>query len=128
MINVAKAPIDKLLGYAMRAEVDSEHAYTEMSTRVKNPLLVEKFRMLAFEEKKHKTVLDSLFEAMYPGDAPEIQTGSMPKLLPAVIIRPSVGPDRRPAPGDAAEDGFPSILCGAWPNASSRQETKSSNT
>jgi rubrerythrin len=89
MISIARGPIDKLLGYAMRAEIDSDGAYTEMSTRVKNPLLIEKFRMLAFEEKKHKTVLDSLFQSMYPGDAPEIPERVDAKLLPAVIVRPS---------------------------------------
>jgi rubrerythrin len=89
MISIARGPIDKLLGYAMRAEIDSGGAYTEMSTRVKNPLLIEKFRMLAFEEKKHKTALDSLFQSMYPGDAPEIPERVDAKLLPAVVIGPS---------------------------------------
>jgi rubrerythrin len=88
MISIAGDSIDKLLGYAMRAEIDSDRAYTEMSKRVKNPLLVEKFRMLAFEEEKHKAVLDNLFDAMYPGDAPEIPDRVDPKLLPSVIIRP----------------------------------------
>jgi rubrerythrin len=89
MINVAREPIDKLLGYAMRAEIDSQRVYTELSNRVKNPLLMEKFRLLAFEENKHKTVLGNLFDAMYPGDAPEVPEKVDPKLLPSVIIRPS---------------------------------------
>jgi rubrerythrin len=89
MITVARAPVDKLLGYAMRAEIDADHIYTEMSNRVKNPLLVQKFRILAFEEQKHKTVLENLFQAMYPGDTPEVPEKVDPKLLPAVIIRPS---------------------------------------
>jgi rubrerythrin len=89
MINVAKAPIDKLLGYAMRAEIDSDRIYTEMSNRVKNPLLIQKFRILAFEEQKHKTVLDNLFQSLYPGDTPEVPEKVDPKLLPAVIIRPT---------------------------------------
>ncbi|OGD19847.1 MAG: hypothetical protein A2W03_08130 [Candidatus Aminicenantes bacterium RBG_16_63_16] len=89
MINVAKAPIDKLLGYAMRAEMDSDRIYTEMSNRVKNPLLIQKFRILAFEEQKHKTVLEHLFQSIYPGDTPEVPEKVDPKLLPAVIIRPT---------------------------------------
>jgi rubrerythrin len=88
MISIAGDPIDRLLGYAMRAEIDSDRAYSEMSNRVKNPLLVEKFRMLAFEERKHKAVLDNLFDAMYPGDKPQIPDRVDPKLLPAVVIRP----------------------------------------
>ena len=89
MINVAKGPIDKLLGYAIRAEIDSDRIYTEMSNRVKNPLLVQKFRILAFEEQKHKTILERLFQSMYPGATPEVPEKVDPKLLPAVIIRPS---------------------------------------
>jgi rubrerythrin len=89
MTNVAKAPIDKLLGYAMRAEIDSDRIYTEMSNRLKNPLLVQKFRILAFEEQKHKTVLENLFQSMFPGGTPEVPEKVDPKLLPAVIIRPS---------------------------------------
>lgn len=89
MISVAREPINKLLGYAMRAEIDSDRVYTELSNRVKNSLLMEKFRLLAFEERKHKTVLDNLFDAMYPGDTPEVPEKVDPKLLPSVIIRPS---------------------------------------
>ena len=89
MINVARAPIDKLLGYALKAEIDSDRVYTEMSNRVKNPLLVQKFRILAYEEQKHKSVLDHLFQSMYPGDTPEVPEKVDARLLPAVIIRPS---------------------------------------
>jgi rubrerythrin len=89
MINIAKAPIGKLLGYAMRAEIDSDRIYTEMSNRVRNPLLVQKFRILAFEEQKHKTVLENLFESIYPGDTPDVPEKVDSQLLPAVIIRPS---------------------------------------
>ncbi len=89
MINVAKAPIDEILGYAIRAEIDSDRIYTEMSNRLKNPLLVQKFRILAFEEQKHKTILEHLFQSIYPGDTPEVPEKADPKLLPAVIIRPS---------------------------------------
>ncbi len=91
MINIARAPVDKLLGYAMKAEIDSDRIYTEMSIRVKNPLLVQKFRILAYEERKHKSVLENLFQSMYPGDTPEVAEKVDAKLLPAVIIRPSSG-------------------------------------
>jgi len=89
MTSLAREPIKKLLGYAMRAEIDSDRIYTEMSNRVKNPLLVQKFRILAFEEQRHTTVLEHLFQSMYPGDTPEVPEKVNPKLLPAVTIRPS---------------------------------------
>jgi rubrerythrin len=89
MTSIAREPLDKLLGYAMRAEIDSDGVYTELAKKVKNPLLVEKFKLLAFEERKHKGVLENLFEAMYPGDTPEVPARVDPKLLPTVTIRPS---------------------------------------
>jgi rubrerythrin len=89
MINIARAPIDKLLGYAIKAEIDSDRIYTEMSNRVKNPLLVQKFRILAYEEQKHKSVLENIFQSMYPGGTPEVPEKVDARLLPAVIIRPS---------------------------------------
>ncbi len=89
MINVAQAPVDKLLGYAMRAEADSDRIYTEMSNRVKNPLLVQKFRILAYEEQKHKSVLENLFQSMYPGGTPEVPEKVDARLLPAVTIGPA---------------------------------------
>jgi rubrerythrin len=89
MTSLAREYINKLLGYAMRAEIDSDRIYTEMSNRVKNPLLIQKFRMLAFEEQKHKTVLERLFQSMFPGQTPEVPGKVNPKLLPTVVIQPS---------------------------------------
>ena len=54
MVSIAREPIKKLIGYAVRAEMDSNKVYLRLSGRVKNPLLKEKFQLLAFEEKKHK--------------------------------------------------------------------------
>ena len=65
MISVARTPLKKLLGMAVRSEIDSNQIYTEQANRVKNPLLREKFSILAFEEKKHKEVLENLFDVLY---------------------------------------------------------------
>lgn len=89
MIKIASAPVDKLLGYAMRAEIESDLVYTEMSNRVKNPLLVQKFRILAYEEQKHKSVLENLFQSMFPGGTPEVPEKVEAGLLPAVTIGPA---------------------------------------
>jgi rubrerythrin len=89
MTSIANAPIKKLLGFAMRAEIDSNRVYARLANRVKNPLLKEKFQFLAAEEKKHKDVLDNLFASLYPAAKPEIPDCVDERLLPAVTLRPS---------------------------------------
>ena len=89
MVSVAKQPVKKLLGYAIRAEVDANKIYTRMADRVKNSLLQEKFQLLALEEKKHKDILLRLFASMWGGQQPEIPKLVDKRLLPAVSIKPS---------------------------------------
>jgi rubrerythrin len=68
MIDISTASIKDLLGYAVRSEIDSNRAYNDLADRVSNPLLKEKFHWLAFEENKHKQILEKLFQAHFPGD------------------------------------------------------------
>ncbi len=89
MVSIARQPVKKLLGYAVRAEIDSNKIYTKLSKRVKNPLLKEKFLVLAFEEKKHKEVLERLFFSLYMGDKLQVPEVVDERLLPAVHIKPS---------------------------------------
>ncbi len=89
MVSIARQPVKKLLGYAVRAEIDSNKIYTKLSKRVKNPLLKEKFLVLAFEEKKHKEVLERLFSSLYMGDKLQVPEVVDERLLPAVHIKPS---------------------------------------
>jgi rubrerythrin len=89
MVSIAREPIKKLIGYAVRAEMDSNKVYLRLSGRVKNPLLKEKFQLLAFEEKKHKEVLENLFAALYKGDELQVPECVDEHLLPAVVIKPS---------------------------------------
>jgi rubrerythrin len=89
MVSIAREPVKKLLGYAVRAEIDANRLYTKLSSRVKNPLLKEKFQVLAFEEKKHKSVLENLFGVLYPGKAIQVPGSVDERLLPSVQVRPS---------------------------------------
>jgi rubrerythrin len=91
MFSIAQQPVKKLLGYAIRAEVDASKIYTRMADRVKNSLLKEKFELLALEEKKHKDILLRLFESMWGAEKPEIPKAVDGRLLPAVTIKPSSG-------------------------------------
>jgi rubrerythrin len=91
MVSIAREPIKKLLGYAVRAEIDSRNIYAKLSGRVKNPLLKEKFQILAFEEKKHKDVLENLFDSLYHGDKLQVPASVDQRLLPSVHVKPSSG-------------------------------------
>jgi len=89
MVSIANQPVKKLLGYAIRAEADANKTYTKMADRVRNPLLKEKFQLLALEEKKHKDIILRLFASMWGGEKPEIPRAVDARLLPAVSIKPS---------------------------------------
>ncbi len=89
MVSIARQPVKKLLGYAIRAEMDANRIYARMAGRVKNALLKEKFRILALEEKKHKEILGKLFASLYGKAKPEIPKTVDERLLPGVEIKPS---------------------------------------
>lgn len=88
MLNVARASLKALLGLAIRAEMDSQRVYARLARRLRNLLLREKIKILAFEEKKHEKALRNLFRASFPGDTPVIPDKADDKLLPTVIIKP----------------------------------------
>ena len=89
MVSIERQPVKKLLGYAIRAEMDANKMYAKMAGRVKNSLLKEKFQVLALEEKKHKDILLRLFASLYGKAQPEIPKSVDARLLPAVVIKPS---------------------------------------
>lgn len=89
MTSIAREPIRNLLGYAVRAEIDSNRVYLRMAKKVKNPLLQEKFQVLAFEEKKHREILENLFDSLYHGEKIHVPDKVDERLLPQVRVRPS---------------------------------------
>ena len=89
MVSIAREPLKKLLGYAVRAEIDSNRVYTKLSNRLKNSLLKEKFQILAFEENKHKDVLENFFNSLYHGEKLQVPDCVDVRLLPSVQVRPS---------------------------------------
>lgn len=89
MVSISRQPVKKLLGYAVRAEIDSNKVYSRLARRVKNALLREKFQILAFEESRHKKVLENLFKSLYPGEKIQIPETIDKRLLPAVVVKPS---------------------------------------
>lgn len=81
--------VKELLGLALRSEIDSQTVYLKMAERVQNQLLKEKFQILAFEESKHKVILEKLQEVLFPGEKAQIPEKTDEALLPSVHISPS---------------------------------------
>ena len=89
MKDVSTGSLKDLLGYAIRAEMDSNKAYTDLSERVSNLLLKEKFRWLAFEENKHKDILMKLHTALFPDQTIQIPEQPSEDLFKPVVVAPS---------------------------------------
>ncbi len=89
MIDVAQTSLKDLLGLAIRAEIDANAIYTQLAERFSNPLLKEKFQWLAYEEKKHKTGLEKLYDNLYKGEEPQIPDKADEALLPSIDLSPS---------------------------------------
>lgn len=89
MTDVSQAPVKDLIGLAIRAEIDANAAYTDLSDRVENPLLKEKFQWLAYEENKHKTSLMKFYDNLYEGEEAQIPDKADEALLPSIDMSPS---------------------------------------
>lgn len=91
MMDLTQVPLKNLLGFAIRSEIDSHEAYTDLSARVRNSLLKEKFRWLVFEENKHRQVLENLFASLFPDEDLVVPAEPSKPLLKKIIIAPSSG-------------------------------------
>ncbi len=89
MLDIQKASLKELLGFAVRSEIDSNQVYTDLAKRYSNPLLKEKFQWLAFEENKHRITLERLFEAMLPDEKLVIPDKPSEELFMRIVITPS---------------------------------------
>jgi len=89
MIDVAESSLKELLGLAIRAEIDANAIYIRLAERFSNPLLKEKFQWLAYEESKHKTGLEKLYDNLYKSEEPQIPDKVDEALLPSIDLSPS---------------------------------------
>lgn len=51
----------EIIESAIKAEIDAADFYTRLQAKVRNELLLQKLRFLAYEEEKHKKTLERLF-------------------------------------------------------------------
>jgi len=89
MLDVSTTSVKELLAYAIRSEMDSNKAYSDLADRVSNPLLKEKFQWLAFEENKHKQMLITLHGTLFSGQTIQIPDKPSEELLKRIEITPS---------------------------------------
>jgi len=89
MTEFSQLSVRQLLEMAIRAEMDANKIYSDLSNSLKNPLLKEKFQWLAFEEGKHKESLEKLFHPLLKEEKMVIPDKTDEALLPAINIAPS---------------------------------------
>jgi rubrerythrin len=89
MLDISKASVKELLGIATRAEIDANKIYSDIANSLSNPLLKEKFQMLAFEENKHRELLEKFYKVLFQGDQMKIPDEADEALLPSIHITPS---------------------------------------
>ena len=89
MNDVSQASVKMLLGMAARAEIDANSVYSDLAKKLSNPLLKEKFNLLAFEENKHRLVIEKLFKVLFPGEEIQIPDKTDEALLPSIRLSPS---------------------------------------
>jgi len=52
---------DRVLESAIKAEIDAADFYTKLQGKIRNELLLQKLKFLAYEEEKHRKILERLF-------------------------------------------------------------------
>ncbi|MFP4081302.1 MAG: ferritin-like domain-containing protein [Candidatus Aminicenantes bacterium] len=89
MKNIARASLKDLLRYAVRSEIDSNQAYSDLAKKLSNPLLKEKFQWLAYEENKHKQTVEKLFHSLFQGEKLQVPEEPAAELLKKIEVTPS---------------------------------------
>ena len=89
MLDISTAPAKELLATAVKAEIDANQTYSDIASNLSNSLLKEKFQWLAYEENKHKEILEKLFTTMNPGEEIPIPDTVDEDLLPSIHLTPT---------------------------------------
>jgi rubrerythrin len=74
MVLDPKMDASQILAGAIRAEIEAAAFYTRLQGRIKNIVLIEKLKFLAFEEDQHRKILGRLYSQRYgqkPLEIPE---------------------------------------------------------
>ena len=66
MMDLSKYSMEELFITAIKAETDSQEAYSILSGITNNAFLKDRFKFLANEEEKHKLLLEKVFKEYVP--------------------------------------------------------------
>ena len=86
MENLSSFSTKELLGMAIKGEIDSKEVYSKLERKVENPILKDKFKMLASEEEKHRIILEQFFKALFYNENIPIPKISFEPATPFVEI------------------------------------------
>lgn len=84
MLDISQTSVEELLGIAIRAEIDANRIYLDIANSVSNPLLKQKFKMLAFEENKHREILEKFYKVHSKGKKIKVPDRTNEDLLPSI--------------------------------------------
>ena len=79
-MDLSEYTLEDLILTAIKSEVESRELYITLAESVKNGFMIDKFKFLASEEKKHQIYLESLFKKEFPN-----QTIDLPKKSPVPL-------------------------------------------
>lgn len=82
-MDVSKHSLEDMFLSAIKAEVDSQEAYSIMAGITNNAFLKDRLRFLADEEEKHKLTLEALFMMRFKGREvrlPEVSPVPLPEI------------------------------------------------
>jgi len=71
----------EVLAVAIRSEIDAAAFYAGVQGKIKNVILLQKLKFLAFEEQQHRKILERLFAQKFAGQPLEVPDQS---LLPPI--------------------------------------------
>lgn len=81
----------QVLAVAIAAEIDAAAFYAGLQERVRNVVLLQKLKFLAFEEEKHRQILERLFRERFAGLDRSVPEGaSAPRLAARLAENPTV--------------------------------------
>ena len=73
-MNLDGFTVETLLFAAIKSEIESEKVYSSLAGRVRNAILADRLRFLADEEGKHRSILERIFQHLYPEKPMELPT------------------------------------------------------
>jgi rubrerythrin len=74
-----KTTPEEVLESAIKAEIDAAAFYAKLQGKVRNELLIQKLKFLAYEEEKHRKILERLFGQRFGNRTPSIPDRSFLK-------------------------------------------------